>query len=314
MNRYDKMICRQLNSYRKLRFADNPEVFDRPPGNEASRPPVFLPDLADLNVLIDPKTSQSDQHRLLALVSKRHRWFRSMKSSQALAQSLFGNLIVSGKLDVLSSLRTDDNRRLFGGGDHFDRQVTLEHTIGHNPLKEIAPTEIDLFFSGEHQVAVECKLTETGIGACSIPKRRDDECDGNLHSRPEAVERCYLKGRGIKYWDHIPTLFDWEYESDSYPCPLQSTYQLVRNILAVCIKDNDTIDPDKGHAVLVFDDRNPAFQSGGLGHQAWQTCKDSLKFKQLLQRCSWQTIVGCLSNDSKLRWLTDEIANKYGIR
>jgi hypothetical protein len=314
MSTYNKTFCQQLHSYRKLRFAEYPELFDRQPDDTVSRPPVFLPDSADHNVLTDPKASRSEQQQLLSLMAKRHIWFGSMKSSQAMAQSLFGNLFVSGKLDVLSTIRTDDDAMMFGRDGQAVLKCKLEHTVNRNPLKEKALTEIDVFFPGEYQVAVECKLTETAVGACAIPKRKNDECDGDIHDRPGSPGRCYLTNRGIKYWDYVPELFDWKYESDRSPCPLQLPYQLVRNILSVCICQDGTIDPDKGHVVLVFDDRNPAFQTGGIGDKAWQACRTALKFPRLLQKCSWQVIVRCLRNDSTLGWLTDEIDSKYGIR
>ncbi len=313
MSNYLKNLNKQFYKYCELRFSGNPDIFDRPPEINNTRPPVFRSESADLNVLTNPDITKSEQQQLLDLLSKWHRWFGSMKSSQALAQTVFGNLLIAGKLNLLSTLRTDDGRLLFGSDSHSIDNCILEHSIRSNPFKEKAPTEIDVFFPGKYQVAVECKFTEDHVGSCSIPERKSDECDGNLHDR-SGFERCYLNGRGIKYWEYIPALFEWDFKSNYSPCPLQLPYQLVRNILSVCIREDGAIDPDKGHAVLVYDDRNPAFQSDGIGELAWQQCNQSLKYPWLLQKCSWQTIVKCLRHDSTLRWLTDEIDLKYGIR
>ena len=42
------------------------------------------------------------------LERKRQKWFRNMRSSQALALSFFGNLVVYGKLEWLRDLESDD--------------------------------------------------------------------------------------------------------------------------------------------------------------------------------------------------------------
>jgi hypothetical protein len=48
---------------------------------------------------------------------------------------------------------------------------------------------------------------------------------------------------------------------------LDSKYQLVRNILAVGVKNGET-SPANGHAMLIYDERNPAFQASGSGYSA----------------------------------------------
>ena len=45
--------------------------------------------------------------------SKRHRWFRSMKSSQALTQSVFGALAATGHLAALGALTAECGRSAF---------------------------------------------------------------------------------------------------------------------------------------------------------------------------------------------------------
>ena len=41
-------------------------------------------------------------------------------------------------------------------------------------------------------------------------------------------------------------------------CPLQGTYQLARNVLAACVQPDGTVDANSGHALVIYDDRNPA--------------------------------------------------------
>src|SRR5688500_15493569 len=73
------------------------------------RPPVFTSSHADENVIVRRNGSDNEATAIRALIpiAQRHRWFRSMRSSQALAQSVFGNLIVRGRLDALAGLQSE---------------------------------------------------------------------------------------------------------------------------------------------------------------------------------------------------------------
>ena len=80
------------------------EQFSRLPN-----PPVFKKEAAHQNVIVpdDPELAAT----ILRLVhpEKRHKWFRSMKSSQALALSVFGNLKVLNRTSCLSEVTADDS-------------------------------------------------------------------------------------------------------------------------------------------------------------------------------------------------------------
>jgi hypothetical protein len=88
-----------------------------------------------------------------------------MSSSQALALSFFGNLVVYGQLDWLSDLKDDDYKALFGTADLSAYSFSMEHEIAI--LNEPRPTILDVFISGRRRVAIECKLFETEVGCCS---------------------------------------------------------------------------------------------------------------------------------------------------
>ena len=73
------------------------------------------------------------------------------------------------------------------------------------------------------------------------------------------------------------------------------------------------LDTGKGHAVLVYDERNPAFVECGAGSKAYEQTREALRGKSMLRRCSWQTILKQLRAMEELKWLTDELKLKYGL-
>lgn len=307
---YNQILLDRFWEYRENRFMNQDHLFDKPLTSKHNRPPVFKKKDASQNVVVE---SYSYNNHVLNAIKpcQRHRWFGSMKSSQALAQSVFGNLQYHGKLHLLQNIFAN-NESPFPVNDGFD--CTLEHELLYslqldgtkrNMLgeQEGRGTSIDAFLSGNLQVAIECKLAEEKIGECSKYKEGND---------------CYLTSVGVKYWEYIPKLFRWSVPLKCDTCPLRETYQLVRNILAACVplESEPTPDTVRGHAVLLYDDRNPEFHDCcGKGMKAWQKTKDALKpkFTHLLQKCTWQKLMAELCTDPELKWLTDELNEKYGF-
>lgn len=313
----DELVTR-FWSYKARAFAEHSHLFEEnsPRGR---RPPVFRRSASTHNVLLHPDLGNQQRLQVLASIPawKRHRWFRSMKSSQALVQSVFGNLKVLGKIGLLANVRTHQNDRL---GDLFgtDSPATcdLEHSIDH--LGEIPgrTTEVDAFFLGPRRVAMEAKLSENAIGACSRPgldAADPHHCNGTYSLQSTRKTRCSLSEIGIRYWEHIPELFAWSAESDHCPCPIFSSYQLVRNVLAACVKPDGTMSAADGTAILLVDVRNPAFQAGGAGNIAFEQVRTALRNPRMLQCCSWQNILASLRTDETLAGLTQQIEDKYGF-
>jgi hypothetical protein len=94
-------------------------------------------------------------------------------------------------------------------------------------------------------VAVEVEFTEAEFGRCSRPRLRPEEagfaqdhCDGSFSVQRDRQSRCSLSERGILYWQFLPQFFAWSATKDHRPCPLAFTYQLVRNVLAVCVSED----------------------------------------------------------------------------
>lgn len=137
------------------------------------------------------------------------------------------------------------------------------------------------------------------------------ERDGSYSAQRQRRLRCSLTEVGVRYWDFMPRLFSWDAAVDLRPCPLAATYQLVRNVLAVAVGPDGII--GAGHAVLLYDARNPAFQSGRAGQIVLETTRAALREPERLRRQSWQVILGALREHSVLPWLTDLLAAKYGL-
>ncbi|UCE28316.1 MAG: hypothetical protein JSW52_06120 [Candidatus Coatesbacteria bacterium] len=242
-----------------------------------------------------------------------------MSSSQALTQSVFGNLITYDKLGLLRELKNVEGEPVFLR-DPSAARCMLEYEVKY--LGEPRSTNVDAFFSGGCRVAVECKLSEQDIGTCSRPRLgpKDDNyerdyCDGSYARQRNRNHRCSLSAIGVKYWDYIPELFDWPGDEDHAACPLRNTYQLVRNILAAYVREDGDLKTGNAHAVLLYDARNPAFQKGGAGRGAYDAIKEGLKagHKGLLQQCAWQEVTAILGRDGDMSWLADALGEKYGL-
>jgi hypothetical protein len=282
-------------------------------GEDRQRPPVYLKEHADHNVL------QPSDPVLTKLVldsipeGRRHKWFRSMKSSQALAQSIFGNLKAHRRLDCLLDVRADDDDLpAFGDGRIDPAGVELEHSVGRGLLNEPRPTDIDVWISGRTVVCVECKFTEAEVGQCSRPlcPTHRFTCNGKCEQQPGRQYRCALARQGVRYWSHIPEILTWSLEEDAQPCKLLAPYQLVRNILAATVEDG-RVHPDRGHALLVYDERNPAFWHSEQG--TFEKLRRDLDHPAMLRRCSWQSIVRVMDEYDDLKWLVKALGEKYGL-
>lgn len=322
---YREELIRRFWDFQQTHFQKEEGLFERAfdPMNP-DRPPVFKRTEGKNNVLVYENWSDKTKKDAWDMIptEKWHRWFPSMTSSQALAQSVFCNLEVLNKLGCLADLRGDDGRPLFISGTGYSGKPEMEHEITF--LDEPRRTKIDVFFGGDYQVAVECKLSEREVGSCSRPRLSTSDkqyCDGSYSVQGKRTKRCALTQIGVKYWEHIPEFFFWDPNIDHRPCPLNETYQLVRNVLAAGLKpatnkeNSENVEPTEGHAVLLYDERNPEFLEGGKGFAAWKKTKEGLKAgrESMLQKCSWQQIILAMKSDPELSWLVKMLHEKYGL-
>ena len=320
MGAYDDYLSAVVDrfwDYAEHEFADRPELFERSE-RSPNRPPVFVVGAAEHNLLYPPSAEPKVRQTIVTSLptSERHRHFASMRSSQALTQSVFGSLTALGKADALAGLTTDDGLPTVRSGVTARTEYLVEH------LGEPRSTSVDVWLDdGEQRVAVECKFTEREFGRCSRPTLRPsrnpnyerDHCDGSYTRQRGRRARCSLTEIGVRYWHYLPELFVWSADRNMKPCPLDGAYQLARNVLAACVRPDGMVDADGGHAVVIYDDRNPAFLPGGEAARQWKAATGALMRRPLLRRCSWQRLVAHLANDPDLAWLVDGLAAKYGI-
>jgi hypothetical protein len=314
---YKADLNRRYWEYRKSQFSNGQRFFARLYAQDG-RPPVFIRYEAWRNIIINPVASQQEIHRLLALIPERHKWFGSMNSSQALAQSVLGNLAINDSLHYLSELKDDEGQDLFGKAQISSDNFAMEYKV--NYLGEPRSTSLDGYISGDYRIAIECKFTEAEIGPCSRPLLKptvsnyeNEHCNGTYSIQRARKERCSLTGIGVLYWRYVPSLFRWENDSDLNPCPLNRNYQLVRNVLATGVKPDGTVSVNNGHVVLIYDERNPAFQNGGDGLVAYMETQKALQEPTMLRKCSWQRIVQHIREKDILSWLTENLTLKYGL-
>ena len=320
MGAYDDYVSAVVDhfwDYAEHEFGDRPQLFERS-DRSPNRPPVFVGGAAEHNVLYPPHAEPNVRQTVVTSVptSERHRHFASMRSSQALAQSVFGSLAALGKAGVLAGLTTDDELPTVRSGVTVQMEYLVEH------LGEPRSTSVDVWLDGgEQRAAVECKFTEREFGRCSRPTLRPgkdanyarDHCDGSYTRQRGRRTHCSLTEIGVRYWEYLPELFDWSADRNMDPCPLQGTYQLARNVLAACVQPDGTVDAHRGHALVIYDDRNPAFLPGGEAAQQWEAATGALVRRSRLRRCSWQRLVAQLATDPDLAWLVNGLAAKYGI-
>jgi hypothetical protein len=236
-----------------------------------------------------------------------------------LAQSVLGAIEVLKRLPLLSAVRSEDGRPAFGPMlDNTTIELEKEiKTLGERPQRG---TSVDVWFEGDYRVAVECKLAEPEFGTCSRTRLKPTDkefetqhCDGNYTWQRGRTERCTLTEIKVRYWQFMDELFGWSSETDHRPCPLDRTYQLARNILAVCVDQDGELHIDRGHALIIYDQRNPAMAKDGACDRSWRAACESLQARSTLRRLSWQAFIAQWPSDAILNWLKQELCEKYGL-
>ena len=318
-HRYRRDLHQTFAAYRKQDFAGEPQAFEGR-ADDGTEPTVFKSTHAPGNVLTPPTATAEQIDEILSSIhsGERHRWFASMASSQALCQSVFGSLKAMGQIHLLQGIAAEGGMPAFFESVQEAPRLELESSV--NTLNELRPTSIDAYFYGSHRVAVEVKFAEAKFGTCSRPRltAKDpnferDYCNGTLTHQRGRKDRCSLTEQKIRYWEYVPQLFHWPANADAHPCPLAQTYQLARNLLAVSVNADGSLDTGNAHVLVIYDYRNPAFAPGGTADAQWHDTVSALRFPKMLRRLSWQQLAGHLATHQPLHWLVDGLHRKYGI-
>lgn len=97
-------------------------------GQRQGRPPVLKPDLAPRNVLVPRGSTWAGKIRAAIHPRQRHRHFASLRSSQALEQSVFGAIEAFDRLEVLAGIMAECGRPAFYENQK-DWKLAFEHEV-----------------------------------------------------------------------------------------------------------------------------------------------------------------------------------------
>lgn len=79
------------------------------------------------------------------------------------------------------------------------------------------------------------------------------------------------------------------------------------------MNEDGSVSDKNSHALLIYDERNPAFMKGGNGFKSYAEMRAALKRPKMLRKCSWQKITDCIRSNKVLPWLTEQLSAKYGL-
>ena len=285
-------------------------------GKRKGRPPVLKKKFAPRALLVPSKDGRARQIQAAIAKHQRDQWFCSLRSSQALAQSVFGAIQAFDRLDLLEEVPAECGRTAFFE-EYRGAEIEFEHKVDW--LQEPSPTSVDVWLTGpQRRVAVECKFTEEEFGTCSRPRLRPgnprydaQHCNSNYEVQRNRRERCALTEIDILYWRYLPRLFAWAADRDHLPCPFGSVYQLARNALAAGASPHRQA---PGHVLVVYDARNPEFRGDGKAERQWRSVVAACRVPGLMRRLSWQRLLTFLMKAPELAYLVEGMRQKYGMR
>jgi hypothetical protein len=162
-----------------------------------------------------------------------------VQSSQALAIDVFGTLKnLPNRVAVLDRLAGELGLPAGGPWD-----VHLEWHDPENHLREKQPTWVDAVArSPRALILFEGKFTEGDGGSCSQTQplrtgRRKGlrQCTGGYMWQVNPANgreaRCALTAKGLRYWDVIPRVFDYDAGQSYFECPFAGPwFQWMRNL------------------------------------------------------------------------------------
>ena len=167
-NDFLSALIQQFWDYAEAEFSGEMELLDSNKRNP-QRPPVFRKRNASNNILISPNADEDSRSAIVSTlpIKERHRHFGSMRSSQALAQSVFAALDNLNLLHVLADVPSEDGTLAFGPAVSTASMV-LEHEV--TSLNEPRPTSIDVWFDGDFKIRL-AQGSRPSLSLFRLPRR-----------------------------------------------------------------------------------------------------------------------------------------------
>lgn len=163
------------------------------------------------------------------------------------------------------------------------------------------------------RVAVECKWTEAEFGRYSrtrLAPREHWYCDGSYMRQQGRGARCALTEQGQAYWEHLPEILEWNAHEDHVPCPFGETCQLARTVLAGQVREGGSREPEWEHAVVVYDERNPAFGPEGTAGRQYPKVWEGAAPEGALRRVAWQRVAD-RTRENELAYLPSVLRSRH---
>jgi len=263
---------------------------------------------------LDTKTRQEIEKNIFSashLAIKdwdRYPWHRHGKqittgwpnSSQALSIEVFGTLKALQNQLARDAVMNALVVELGMESDH-DWAIDLEWMDNRNRLNEPRRTQVDVKAQGQKNlILMECKFTEQDGGTCSQVKpfrkgvgKGKRQCDGAYRVQINSVNgqmgSCALTVKGIRYWDLIPEVFNFDRHQEYEECPFKGGwFQWMRNLVLCQELARQGLQPKV--AIVYVDSPSMPFKrkmvGGELDKFLW-----TLKNKALLNTLSYQRIL-----------------------
>jgi hypothetical protein len=260
---------------------------------------IILPEVAQF--------IQAEQKRRSELSERfpLHKYIHHGLSSQAMLFNLVGPLVVQGSLAPFK-LALEAGQIAWP-----PEEVTpIFEVESRNIFNEDSgqPTSIDLVIRGAdnaRSLFIEGKLVEHEFGGCSVFQGGD--CDGRNPTKN--FNLCYLHHIGRLYWSLLEKHGFLAGPVGSSPiCPLALYYQFFRELLFAIESGGDF--------VLLYDQRNPSFYSGGVfGERGLMPFLNTFVPEDARHRVhaiTIQQVVEAYKHYAGFPWLT-EFEKKYAL-
>jgi hypothetical protein len=177
-------------------------------------------------------------------------------------------------------------------------------------------------------ILFECKFGEIDGGVCSqtLPVRGGThdgliQCNRNYEMQENPLNRvsahCALTGKGIRYWELIPSVFQLDSKAEYRPCPFDGPwYQWMRNL--VLAEEIHRSEGRQAGFVIVYADHTSLPFPRKLASPQWAKFVQNLRMSSVkLHTISYQELLGIAidavgSSNTKWRDLEAWVRAKIG--